>query len=381
MKVRAAVLRALGCEPPYAESRPMDVGEVDLEGPGPGEALVRIAAAGLCHSDLSTIEGKRPRKVPTVAGHEACGVVEEIGVGVTRVRPGDRVVMVFVANCGSCRHCVSGRPNLCEVSWEARINGTLMSGARRLSQAGAPLNHYSGISAFAEYAVTSEASLVRIDPEMPLLDAAALGCAVITGVGSVLWTARVRPGAAVAVSGLGGVGLSAVMGAQLSGAGIIVAVDVKESKLKLARELGATHTIDASATDVVTAVKDLTRGGVDVALEMSGVPESMRSCYDMTRRGGTVVIASLPAPGVTFPVPLASHVADERALLGSYMGSCVPERDIPDLVRLSLAGRLPIEKLRSATLSLDEINEGFDRLRTGVAVRDVIAFEPASNGS
>jgi alcohol dehydrogenase len=377
MRMQAAVFREMGLEPPYARSRPMDVGEVELEGPGPGEVLVRVAAAGLCHSDLSAIEGKRPRALPAVAGHEACGIVEEVGVGVTRVQPGDHVVMVFVAHCGVCSYCVSGRPYLCEVSWDARRDGTLVGGARRLSQGGKPLNHYSGISCFAEYAVTAETSIVRIDPAMPLLDAATLGCAVITGVGSVLWTAQVRTGANVAVSGLGGVGLSAVMGAHLAGAATIVAVDVQPAKLELARELGATHVVDASTADAIEAVKDITGGGVDFAFEMSGVPQSAQSCYEMTARGGAVVMAGIPAPDVTFPIPTAAHVANGRSVIGSYMGSSVPQRDIPALVTLSLAGRLPVERLRSATLALEDINEGFDRLRTGASVRDVVAFAPA----
>jgi alcohol dehydrogenase len=377
MLMKAAVFRTAGKTPPYAESMPMEIGEVELDGPGPGEVLVRVAAAGLCHSDLSAIEGKRPRKLPAVAGHEACGVVAEIGSGVTRVQPGDHVVMVFVANCGVCDYCVNGRPNLCEVSWEARRDGTLVTGARRLSQNGEPLNHYSGISCFAEYAVTAENSLVKIDPAMPLMDAAALGCAVITGVGAVLWTAKVKPGSTVAVSGLGGVGLSAVMGAKLAGAETIVAIDVNESKFALARELGATHVLAATPEDVVGAVKELTRGGVDYSFEMAGVPASLQNSYRATKRGGVMVISALPSPEVTFEIPLASHVADERVVMGSYMGSSSPQRDIPALVRQCLSGNLPIGKLRSRTLELEEINEGFDRLRTGVTVRDIVAFEPA----
>ncbi len=374
MRMKAAVLRAVGQDPPYADSRPFDVGAVDLDGPGPGEVLVRVAAAGLCHSDLSVIEGKRPRALPTVGGHEACGVVEAIGAGVTRVRPGDHVVMIVIASCGTCAFCVGGRPNLCAASWDARRDGTLVTGARRLSQDGAPLHHYSGVSAFAEYAVTAEASLVAIDPEMPLLDAAVLGCAVVTGVGAVLTTAQVRPGAAVAISGLGGVGLSALMGAGIAGASTIIAIDVNASKLRLASQLGATHVLDAASADVVGEVQEITGGGVDFSFEMAGVGASMTSSYAMTRRGGSVVVSALHPPDATFPIPLASHVADERSVVGSYMGSCSPARDIPALVRLHRSGRLPVEKLRSRTLALEEINEGFDRLREGAAARDVVTF-------
>jgi len=373
-RMRAAVLREQGRALPYSETRPLDVTEVDLDGPGPGEVLVRIAAAGLCHSDLSAIAGTRARVVPVVAGHEAAGVVEEVGPGVVRFRAGDHVVMVFVASWGHCGYCVAGRPNLCESSWEARAKGTLPGGARRLSQDGIPLHHNSGISAFAEYAVTSETSLVAIGEDVPLVDAAVLGCAVVTGVGAVLHTADVAAGETVAVSGLGGVGLSAVLGAVLAGASTIVALDVTPSKLRLALELGATHAVDAREPGAVDAVREASGGGVHHAFEMAGAAASMETCYAATRRGGEVVVAALPDPGATFAVPLAAHASDERVVRGCYMGSCVPARDIPMLVGLYRAGRLPIERLRSRTIALDEINEGFDRLREGEAVREVVTF-------
>ncbi|TCP49927.1 alcohol dehydrogenase [Tamaricihabitans halophyticus] len=373
--MRAAVLREQGRAVPYADSRPLDVTTVELDAPGEGEVLVKIAAAGLCHSDLSAIAGKRARAVPTVAGHEAAGVVEEVGPGVTKFSPGDHVVLVFVASCGHCGYCVSGRPNLCESSWQARANGTLQSGARRLSEHGAALNHASGISAFAEYAVTSETSLVKISEEISLIDAAVLGCAVVTGFGAVVNSADVPAGATVAVSGLGGVGLSALLGAVVAGASTIVAVDVTPAKLRLARELGATHAFDANDPGLVEAIRDATGGGAHYAFEMAGVPASMSACYAATRRGGEVITAALPDSTATFAVPLAAHASDERVVRGSYMGSCVPARDIPRLVALHLAGRLPIERLRSRTIALDQINEGFDRLRTGEAVREVVTFE------
>jgi alcohol dehydrogenase len=374
--MRAAVLRDQGRPVPYRESRPLEIVEAELDGPGPGEVLVRVAAAGLCHSDLSAIAGQRARTLPAVAGHEGAGVVEEVGPGVTTVAPGDHVVMVFVASCGVCRACVSGRASLCESSWESRTHGTLPGGARRLRVAGEPVHHYSGLSAFAEYAVTAEASLVRIDPEVPLLDAAVLGCAVVTGVGAVLITADVPAGSTVLVSGLGGVGLSALLGARLAGAATIVAVDVTPDKLALARDLGATHALDAREPGLVDSVREVSGGGVEYAFEMAGVASSIESCYAATRRGGTVVVAALPDPGATFAVPLAAHASDERVLKGSYMGSSVPRRDIPRLAALYRAGRLPVDRLRSRALTLDEINEGFDRLRDGLAVRDVVVLDP-----
>lgn len=375
MKIRAAVMYEQGKPAPYAQSRPLVVEDVELDGPGPGEVLVKVAAAGLCHSDLSAIAGLRPRAVPTVVGHESAGVVSEVGEGVTDLVPGDHVVMVFVASCGHCAHCDRGRPNLCEASWGARTRGTLQSGARRLRTAAVTLNHYSGLSAFAEYAVVSRASLVRIEKDIPLADAAIFGCAVITGVGAVVNTAKVQVGATVAVVGLGGVGLSAILGAAAAGASRIIAIDLREGKLALARELGATDAFNASQADLARAVLDATAGGVDYAFEMAGVSASMETAYAVSRRGGTVVVAGLPDPKQRFAVPLASHVADERVIAGSYMGSCVPRRDIPRFLELYRRGRLPVNRLRSGTVTLDGINEGFDRLARGESVRDVLTFD------
>jgi alcohol dehydrogenase len=270
MLMRAAVLREQGLPTPYAESQPLTVETVTLADPGPGEVLVRVTAAGVCRSDLSAIAGKRARPTPVVAGHEAVGVVEAVGAHVAEPRVGDHVVLVFVAGCGRCPQCRAGRQNLCEASWQARAEGTLLHGTRRLSLDGEPLHHWSGVSAFAEYAVVAAASAIRIDPDIPLLDAAAVGCAVLTGVGAVLNTAAVRPGQTVAVIGLGGVGLSAVMGAAVAGAARIVGIDLAAAKLELARDLGATDLVNASVRpDLPQAVRELLPG-VDVAFDMAG---------------------------------------------------------------------------------------------------------------
>lgn len=374
MKMKAAVLREAGLERPYATSHPLSVEEVDLEGPGAGQVLVQMVSAGLCHSDLSAIAGLRPRALPSVAGHEGAGVVVEIGPGIDDLAVGDHVVMLFVSSCGHCEYCRVGRPNLCRSSWESRGAGTLPDGTRRLSADGRPLNHWSGISSFAEYAVVARASVVRIDAAVPLLDAAVFGCAVVTGVGSVLNTAAVRPGERVAVTGLGGVGLSAVMGAALAGASTVIAIDTVAEKLQLALELGATHAIDARAADARQQVLDLTDGGVDYSFEMAGVKASLEGAYGLVRRGGALVVCSLPAPGVTLDIPMSAHVSDEKQLLGSYMGSAVPARDIPRYVDLYRQGRLPVHRLRSAVLEIDEVNAGFDRLADGRSVRDVVGF-------
>ena len=371
MKMRAAVLQSAGKPAPFAASRPFEVTEVELSRPGPGEVLVRIAAAGICHSDLSAVTGDRPRRLPAVAGHEAAGVVEEVGAGVAAPRPGDHVVMVFVASCGACVLCLGGRPNLCQSSWQARAQGTLQTGARRLSLAGQPLNHWSGISAFAEYAVVTPESLVRVDADVPLDIAAIFGCAVVTGVGAVMNTAKLPPGSSAAVVGLGGVGLSAMLGALASGARWVAAIDVAPGKLDLARTLGATRVYDAGKPDCADQILDEI-GGAEFVFEMSGASSAARLAYQITGRGGTMVTAGLPSPAQHLELPLADLVATERTVKGSYMGSASPLRDIPRYLDLFRAGRLPVDRLRTETLPLDEINEAFDRMVSGTSVRDVV---------
>src|SRR5512142_482484 len=287
MKIRAAVLNQMGIAPPYAQSKPLSIDDVELDPPGHGEVLVRIAAAGLCHSDLSVINGDRPRPTPMVLGHEAASTVEELGPGVEDLKKGDHVVLIFVPSCGHCLPCSEGRPALCEPGAVANTAGTLLSGARRLHRNGTPLHHHLGCSAFAEYATVSRRSLVKIDPELPLDDAALFGCAVLTGVGAVLNTARVTPGSTVAVVGLGGVGLSSVLGAVLAGARQVVAVDLFDDKLALAKSLGATHAFNASAPDCMEQVRAATAGGAEFAFELAGSVKAMELAYKITRRGGT----------------------------------------------------------------------------------------------
>lgn len=375
MKIRGAVLYEQGKVEPFSQSKPLVVEEVELDGPGSGEVLVKVSAAGLCHSDLSAIAGRRSRRVPTLVGHESAGIVEEVGSGVDDLEPGDHVVMVFVASCGNCHYCHDGRANLCESSWTARANGTLQSGARRMHLAGQELNHYSGISAFAEYAVVSRRSLVKIDEAVSLEHAAVFGCAVMTGVGAVVNTAAVKMGESIAVFGLGGVGLSALLGARAAGASQIVAVDLNESKLSLAKRLGASSVVKADDKYCIEKIKDLTDGGAMYSFEMSGTVKAMEVAYAATARGGTVVAAGLPEAEATFAVPMASHVSSEKRIVGSYMGSCVAQRDIPRFIELYRQGRLPVDELVSKRLSLDQVNEGFDRLSRGESVRDILVFE------
>lgn len=374
--MRAAVLRTMGAPAPYAHSRPLAIETVRLQPPGRGEVRVRVRAAGLCHSDLSVIDGSRPRPMPMLLGHEATGEVVELGDGVSGLRVGDQVVFSFVPMCGHCGPCACGRPVLCEPGAAANAAGTLLDGDVRLRDAhDAPLHHHLGVSGFAEYAVVSERSAVRIDPDLPPSIAALFGCAVMTGVGAVVNTAGVRPGESVAVFGLGGVGLSAVLGAAACSAWPLVAVDVVPEKLALARELGASHCIDAREGDVAAQVREATGGGVDHALETAGSERVLAAAYAATRRGGCTITVGLPAPDRMFSVPAVGLVAEERTVKGSYMGSAVPRRDIPRYVALHRAGRLPVERLLTHTLALDDINAGFDRLARGEAIRQVVLFD------
>ncbi len=374
MKIKAAVLNRMGVQPPYAQSQALTIEEVELDPPGRGEVLVRIAAAGLCHSDLSVINGDRPRPTPMVLGHEAAGVVEEPGAGVEDLKKGDHVIMVFVPSCGHCLPCAEGRPALCEPGAVANTAGTLLAGDRRLHRNGNDVHHHLGVSAFAEYATVSRRSLIKIDPDLPLDEAALFGCAVLTGVGAVINTARVPVGASVAVIGLGGVGLSSLLGAVACGARRIVAVDLSDEKLGLARQLGATDAVNAGASDAAADIREATKGGVDFAFEMAGSVRAMELAYKITRRGGTTVTAGLPPPNSALALPLVNLVAEERTVKGSYIGTCVPARDVPRLIELYQRGRLPVDRLMSGRLALSDINTGFDRLAEGKAVRQVVVF-------
>ena len=371
MRVRGAVLREMGLDPPYAESRPLEVVELELDPPGPGELLVDVRAAGLCHSDLSVIDGSRPRVMPMVLGHEAAGEVLEVGPEVTDFEPGDHVVLAFVPSCGHCGPCRDGRAALCEPGAAANAAGTLLCGEKRFHDTEGDLNHHLGVSAFTERIVVSENSATKVDPELPFELAALFGCAVLTGVGAVVNSAGVRPGDSVAVFGLGGVGLAALLGARAAGATTIVAVDVIEDKLDLARELGATAAVRAG-DDAVAEVREATGGGAGHAIETVGSERVLADAYAATRRGGTTVTVGLPHPDRMLAIQAVSLVAEERTLRGSYLGSCVPTRDIPRFIELHRAGRLPVERLLSGRLALEDLNAGFDRLAAGEAVRQVV---------
>jgi alcohol dehydrogenase len=312
--------------------------------------------------------------MPMALGHESAGVVEQLGEDVNDLKLGDHVVMVFMPSCGHCIPCAEGRPALCEPGAVANGAGTLLSGARRLHCDGVEVNHHLGVSGFATHCVVSRRSVVKVDPELPLDEAALFGCAVLTGVGAVVNTGRMMPGQTAAVIGLGGVGLSSVLGAVASGAEKVIAIDLADDKLGLARQIGATHTFNARDPDVVEQVKAATGGGVDFAFEMAGAVRAMETAFKITKRGGTTITAGLPPPTAALALPLVQMVAEERSVKGSYIGTCVPTRDIPRYVALYRAGKLPVDRLMSGKLKLEQINEGFDRLHEGKAVRQVIEF-------
>jgi alcohol dehydrogenase len=366
VKFRAAVLRAAGAARPYARSRPLAIEQVELPDPGPGEVLVRIRAASLCHSDLSVVNGDRRWPLPIVPGHEAAGTVERIGPEVSGFAPGDAVALIFLAQCGSCARCLEGRSFLCERGTQANRDGRLITGGPRLRLAGQALHHHMGLAAFAEYALVADKSLVHIPADSDFVEASLFGCAVMCGAGSALYSARIAAGESVAVLGLGGVGLAGIMGARLAGATRIVAIDRSESKAELARACGATEFL---RTEQVAGID-----AVDVALEASGSVAGFELALQITRRGGRTVTTSLPAADQNFQFPLARLVAEARSISGSYIGSCLPNRDIPAFMALHRQGRLPVEKLVSGTIALDDINAAMDALADAQAVRQVIVF-------
>jgi Zn-dependent alcohol dehydrogenase len=374
MRTRGAVLLANGAKRPYAVSRPLEIFDMELDPPGPTEVLVRVRAAGLCHSDLSVIDGNRPRPLPMLLGHEAAGIVVAHGREVRGFDIGDHVITTFVPACRACDPCRRGRPALCEPGNASNVAGTLLSGERRLSLDGRAINHHVGVSAFAEYAVISARSLVKVPIALPFDVAAAFGCAVITGVGAAINAAKIAPGMAVAVIGLGGVGMAALMGARAAGASPVVAVDVHAEKLSMAQEFGATVTFLATQSDLIAKVQAATHGGVDVALEMAGSVDALQLAWALTRRGGMTVTSGLPRPDLKATFSPAQLVAEERVLRGSYLGSGDPANDVPKYIEWYEQGRLPVDRLISSHITLDEINSGMDLLASASGIRHVVEF-------
>ena len=367
MQTIAAVLDAGNIARPFAKTRPLRLATLDLTPPGPGELLVRIEAAGLCHSDLSVVNGDRNRPVPMALGHEACATVMATGAG-ARFTVGDRVVLAFLPACGHCVYCVAGTPWLCAEAAAANGRGELIGGGCRLSEAGHRVHHHLGVSAFAGHAVIDQRSAVKIDSDIPPTIAALFGCAVLTGVGAVLNSAAVRPGESVAVWGLGGVGLAALLGAVAAGAEPIIAIDPIAEKRALALELGARVAIHPDEAEAAIQA----HGGVTVAIESVGSGRVLAEAYRLTARGGRTVTVGLPNPADPLTIPAISLVADAKTLIGSYMGSAIPARDVPRYIALWRAGRLPVERLLSGVRPLAEINAALDDLAAGSVIRQIL---------
>ena len=357
----------------HAIKQPLRVEDVKLDAPRTGEVLVRVAAAGVCHSDYHFMNGDLPITLPCVLGHEGAGVVEEVGPGVTAVVPGDHVVMLFRASCGRCEFCQRGRPALCGMAGSLRNSGRLLDGTSRLRADGYDLHHFLGVSCFAERAVLPEQGLVRIRSDASLEVAALMGCSVMTGIGAVMNTAKVEPGASVLVIGAGGVGLNVVMGAVLVGANPIIVADLLDSKLELARSFGATHTINSKEQDLVAAVRALTGGeGVDYAFEVIGNPRTMATAYQAVRRGGTAVGVGIPPFGSEMTINAGELVYQEKTLKGSYYGTAHPQSDMPRLIDLYMAGRLPLDRLISRSYPLEKVNEAYAALLAGEVARSIL---------
>lgn len=376
MKTIATVLYEMEMPAPFATSLPLSRVELELAEPSDNELLIEVKAAGLCHSDLSVITGQRPRLMPMALGHEAAGVVRAAGAHSSEFAAGDHVILTFVPACGECHFCLNGRPALCEPGAASNNAGTLLCGDRRLSAAnGEPVNHHLGVSAFSNHIVVSKHSAVKVDDDLDFEVAALFGCAVLTGAGAVLNTAaEALPARSVAIFGLGGVGLAALLAAKAQGAEQIIAVDRIDSKLDLALDLGATEVINAREGDVTSWVKEVTDGGAELVVETVGHEAVLAEAYASTGRGGTTVTAGLPFPDRVLQIPAISLVAEERTLKGCYLGSSVPSRDIPRYVEMYRSGLLPVDRLLSHRLSPDQFNEGFDRLASGEAVRQVVSF-------
>ena len=364
MRIKGAVLERVGASTPYASSRPIVVTELDLDPPGPTELLIRVEAAGICHSDLSVVNGARPRPVPMLLGHESAGIVIETGKE-TSIRPGQRVVMTFLPRCGECPSCRTDGRLPCEPGSRVNAAGTLMSGEVRLHRGDEPVLHHLGVSGFATHTVVDERSVVAVPDEVPPHVAAVLGCAVLTGGGAVLNAGRPEEGDTVAVVGLGGVGMAALITAIALGRGPVIGIDALPEKLQRATALGAqaVHTPDEALSQGVRA---------PVVIEAAGHPKALETAFAVTAPGGRTITVGLPHPDARSAFAPAVITGEARTIIGSYLGSAVPTRDIPTYAQMWLDGKLPIESLISDHITLDEINEGMDALAEGRAMRQII---------
>jgi len=366
MKIRAAVF--------YKPNEPFKIETLDLDSPHAGEVVVKIAAAGVCHSDWHLMTGATKHATPVVPGHEGAGIVEAVGPGVTKVKPGDHVVLNWAPNCGTCFYCLHERPNLCSTYVGPIWAGTMMDGTPRLSKNGTPVYHFSATACFANYTVVPQECCVPLSLEVPFTVGALIGCAVTTGVGAVLNTARVRPGSSVAIFGGGGVGLNIIMGAKLAGAGRIIAVDRSEAKGDLAQAFGATDILIARP-DTNNAIRSLTEGrGADYVFEAVGIPAVQEQCVDAARPGGTVVLVGMSPMGSSTNILGAVLARQEKTVMGCYYGTANTARDFSLFANLYLRGRLDLERLISKTYTLDQINQAYADMLSGDIARGVILF-------
>ncbi len=370
--MRAAVLHRLHA--------PFVIEDVTLAEPAAGEVMVRMAASGVCRSDHHLVTGVTPHPMPVVCGHEGSGVVDTVGAGVTRVAPGDHVVLSWAPSCGSCFYCTHGVPAQCDTFLEPVWNGTMIDGTTRLALASVgaapvPVYHYAALASFAEAVVVPESCCVRIPSDVPLEAAALVGCCVATGVGAVLNRGRVQQDETVAVFGCGGVGISIIQGALLSGAGRVIAVDVDAARRELAMRFGATDVLDASASDPVETIRAMTDGrGADVTFEAIGRPDVMAQALEAARRGGRVVLVGLGGAGEYLELGADTFTRSDKLLMGAYYGGCDPARDMPKLLDLYRAGRLKLDEMIGRRRPLDEINEAFADLEAGEILRTLIVF-------
>jgi NDMA-dependent alcohol dehydrogenase len=366
MKTRAAVLHKI--------NTPFRVETLDLEAPRAGEVLVRVAAAGVCHSDWHLVTGTTRHPLPVVCGHEGAGVVESVGDGVIDLKPGDHVILNWAPACGDCFYCLHDRPNLCASYVDPVWAGTMLDGTPRLSLSGKPVHHYCALACFSEFAVVPMESCVPVDPRLPMSIAALIGCAVTTGMGAVLNTAKVKVGGSVAVFGAGGVGLSVIIGAKVAGAEQIIAVDQLESKATSARAFGATQALPAG-TGTTEAIRSLTGGrGADYVFDTTGVPAVQEQCLEAARPGGVVVLAGLAPMGSATNFPGALLTRQEKTVMGTYYGTANPPVDFPRFAAMHLEGRIDLGRLITRTYSLEQINEAFADMLAGKLARGVIVF-------
>ncbi|HEY1636669.1 MAG TPA: Zn-dependent alcohol dehydrogenase [Acidimicrobiales bacterium] len=350
--------------------------DVEVEAPHAGEVKVRMAASGVCHSDLSVQNGTLLGGAPMVLGHEGAGVVEEVGPGVTKVAPGDHVVISWVPQDGTCFYCLRGQPQLCEAGTQAMMTGGLLDGTPRMSSQGAPLPQMAASGTFSEVTVVPEVGAVKIPADFDLKLGALIGCGVLTGAGAAMNTADIHPGDTVAVVGCGGVGLNVIQGARIAGAAEIIAIDMNETKLSLAKEFGATAVVNASQADPVSQVMEMTaQRGADVAFEVIGLEKTIEQTITMTRRGGQAILVGVPKMDAMINLPaFFGVVLQEKTIKGCWYGSSDVQRDVPKLIELYKQGQLKLDELVSRTITLEQVNEAFDAMKTGEVARSVIQY-------